>query len=42
MYAIRSYYALLDHAFDRYYETSGLFGTPESCVERIAQRNNFV
>jgi natural product biosynthesis luciferase-like monooxygenase protein len=29
--------ALGEHAFDRYYETSGLFGTPESCVERIAQ-----
>ncbi|GAA2264401.1 hypothetical protein GCM10010430_56330 [Kitasatospora cystarginea] len=24
--------ALLDHAFDRYYETSGLFGTPQSCA----------
>ncbi len=24
--------ALLDHAFERYYETSGLFGTPESCA----------
>ena len=23
--------ALLDHAFDRYFETSGLFGTAESC-----------
>ncbi|MEU2908045.1 amino acid adenylation domain-containing protein [Streptomyces globisporus] len=24
--------ALLDHAFDRYYGDSGLFGTPEQCV----------
>ncbi len=24
--------ALLDHAFERYYETSGLFGTPQTCV----------
>lgn len=30
--------ALTEHAFERYYETSGLFGTPESCaviVERL-------
>jgi natural product biosynthesis luciferase-like monooxygenase protein/FkbM family methyltransferase len=27
--------ALLAHAFDRYYQTSGLFGTPESCIEMI-------
>jgi natural product biosynthesis luciferase-like monooxygenase protein/FkbM family methyltransferase len=27
--------ALLSHAFDRYFETSGLFGTPESCVQII-------
>jgi natural product biosynthesis luciferase-like monooxygenase protein len=27
--------ALLDHAFERYYETSGLFGTPQSCVEMV-------
>ncbi|NNE11573.1 MAG: LLM class flavin-dependent oxidoreductase [Ilumatobacter sp.] len=27
--------ALLEHAFDRYFETSGLFGTPESCQELI-------
>ena len=25
--------ALMDHAFDRYFETSGLFGSPEDCVE---------
>jgi len=25
--------ALLDHAFDRYFETAALFGTPESCIE---------
>jgi natural product biosynthesis luciferase-like monooxygenase protein/FkbM family methyltransferase len=29
--------ALLSHAFDRYFETSGLFGTPESCL-RIVER----
>jgi natural product biosynthesis luciferase-like monooxygenase protein len=29
--------ALLEHAFERYFETSGLFGTPESCVGRIEQ-----
>ncbi len=28
---------LAEHAFSRYYDTSGLFGTPESCVERIHQ-----
>ena len=28
---------LAEQAFDRYYATSGLFGTPESCVERIHQ-----
>ena len=27
--------ALLAHAFDRYYQTSGLFGTPESCLGMI-------
>jgi natural product biosynthesis luciferase-like monooxygenase protein len=27
--------ALLDHAFERYYETSGLFGTPERCLEMV-------
>ena len=27
--------ALLEHSFERYYETSGLFGTPESCLEVI-------
>lgn len=26
---------LVEHAFERYYETSGLFGTPETCVEMI-------
>lgn len=26
---------ILDHAFDRYFETSGLFGTPESCSRII-------
>jgi natural product biosynthesis luciferase-like monooxygenase protein len=24
--------AILDHAFERYFQTSGLFGTPESCL----------
>jgi natural product biosynthesis luciferase-like monooxygenase protein len=27
--------AMLDHAFARYYETSGLFGTPASCLAMI-------
>lgn len=27
--------ALLEHSFERYFETSGLFGTPESCVKII-------
>ncbi len=27
--------ALLEHSFERYYETSGLFGTPESCLAMI-------
>ncbi|MEH6546038.1 MAG: MupA/Atu3671 family FMN-dependent luciferase-like monooxygenase, partial [Sneathiella sp.] len=27
--------ALLDHAFERYYQTSGLFGTAESCQELV-------
>lgn len=27
--------ALLYHAFDRYYQTSGLFGTPETCMQMI-------
>ncbi len=29
--------ALLDHAFERYYGTSGLFGTPESCLDMVAR-----
>ncbi len=28
---------VLDHAFERYYKTSGLFGTPESCQRFIQQ-----
>ena len=28
---------LLSFAFDRYYETSGLFGTPESCMAMVEQ-----
>ncbi|WP_428268383.1 MupA/Atu3671 family FMN-dependent luciferase-like monooxygenase [Haliangium sp.] len=27
--------AVLDHAFGRYYETSGLFGTPASCLDMV-------
>jgi natural product biosynthesis luciferase-like monooxygenase protein len=27
--------ALLEHAFDRYYKTSGLFGTPENCLAMV-------
>ena len=27
--------ALLDHAFERYYATSGLFGTPENCMAMV-------
>ena len=27
--------ALLAHAFERYYETHGLFGTPDSCAEMV-------
>lgn len=27
--------ALLDHAFERYFETSGLFGPPERCLDLI-------
>ena len=27
--------ALLDHAFERYYATSGLFGTPAQCLEMV-------
>ncbi|MEQ8888746.1 MAG: LLM class flavin-dependent oxidoreductase, partial [Sandaracinaceae bacterium] len=27
--------ALLDHSFERYYETSAMFGTPESCREQV-------
>ncbi len=29
--------ALLDFSFERYYRTSGLFGTPEACAELIDQ-----
>ncbi|MCC3304024.1 MupA/Atu3671 family FMN-dependent luciferase-like monooxygenase [Sneathiella sp. HT1-7] len=29
--------ALLDHAFERYYQTSGLFGTPDSCQELVRE-----
>ncbi|WP_438043180.1 amino acid adenylation domain-containing protein [Sorangium sp. So ce128] len=28
---------LVSHAFERYVETSGLFGTPSDCLERVAQ-----
>lgn len=29
--------ALLDHAFERYFDTHGLFGTPESCYPKLAK-----
>ena len=29
--------ALLDHAFERYFESSGLFGTPQSCRKLVNQ-----
>ncbi|WP_404481568.1 MupA/Atu3671 family FMN-dependent luciferase-like monooxygenase [Novosphingobium sp. BL-52-GroH] len=29
--------ALLEYAFDRYYETSGLFGTPQDCLEMVGR-----
>ncbi|HWS55375.1 MAG TPA: MupA/Atu3671 family FMN-dependent luciferase-like monooxygenase, partial [Pyrinomonadaceae bacterium] len=29
--------AVLAHAFDRFFETSGLFGTPESCLAKVAE-----
>ncbi|HKV09740.1 MAG TPA: MupA/Atu3671 family FMN-dependent luciferase-like monooxygenase, partial [Thermoanaerobaculia bacterium] len=29
--------ALLARAFDRYFETSGLFGTPEACVRKVRE-----
>jgi acyl carrier protein len=34
--------AILEHAFNRYFETSGLFGTPESCskIIEVLKRND--
>jgi natural product biosynthesis luciferase-like monooxygenase protein len=32
--------ALLEFAFDRYFETSGLFGTPVSCRTRVGELQN--
>jgi natural product biosynthesis luciferase-like monooxygenase protein len=29
--------ALIDHAFERYFETAGIFGTPASCIALIDQ-----
>ncbi len=29
--------AVLEHAFERYFETSGLFGTPEECVDLVGK-----
>ncbi|VXC98792.1 MupA/Atu3671 family FMN-dependent luciferase-like monooxygenase [Sphingomonas sp. AX6] len=29
--------ALLEHAFERYFDTAGLFGTPEKCVDLVHQ-----
>jgi natural product biosynthesis luciferase-like monooxygenase protein len=28
---------LMDHAFERYFKTSGLFGTPEMCLEMVGR-----
>ena len=30
---------LLSHAFERYFETSGLFGTPDDCLKRLSKLN---
>src|SRR5947199_4436700 len=29
--------ALAEHAFERYFEQSGLFGTPQSCLPMVAR-----
>jgi len=29
--------ALIDHAFDRYFRTSGLFGSPDTCLRMVRQ-----
>jgi acyl-CoA synthetase (AMP-forming)/AMP-acid ligase II/acyl carrier protein len=29
--------AMMSHAFERYFQTSGLFGTPEMCLERVRE-----
>ena len=29
--------SLLEYSFERYYETSGLFGTPETCARMVDQ-----
>jgi natural product biosynthesis luciferase-like monooxygenase protein len=29
--------AMMDHAFERYFQTSGLFGTPQHCAEMVDQ-----
>ncbi|HUU36287.1 MAG TPA: MupA/Atu3671 family FMN-dependent luciferase-like monooxygenase, partial [Vicinamibacterales bacterium] len=29
--------AMIDHAFERYFQTSGLFGTPSSCLAMVAR-----
>lgn len=31
--------ALLEHAFERYFATAGLFGTPEQCVDLVQRLN---
>jgi natural product biosynthesis luciferase-like monooxygenase protein len=33
--------ALLDHAFDRYFETSSLMGTPDRCVEIVERMRGY-
>jgi natural product biosynthesis luciferase-like monooxygenase protein len=32
--------AILDHAFERYFATAGLFGTPESCLATVDRLRN--
>lgn len=29
--------AMMSHAFERYFQTSGLFGTPDMCLERVRE-----
>ena len=32
--------AIMDHAFERYFHSAGLFGTPDSCRESVARLSN--